>query len=85
MPIYEYTCPTCDVRFEVLRAMSQSDAPATCPAGHEGAQRVLSSFANHHPTKPGGVVSDPAVFAAHDRMHGSGGHGHSHGPGTHTH
>jgi putative FmdB family regulatory protein len=44
MPLYEYYCPQCEMRFELLRPMGRSDDPVTCPNGHEGAQRVLSVF-----------------------------------------
>jgi putative FmdB family regulatory protein len=44
MPLYEYYCPTCDKKFELLRSMSRSNEPATCPSGHEGAERVISVF-----------------------------------------
>jgi putative FmdB family regulatory protein len=44
MPLYEYYCPQCETRFELLRPMSRSDDAATCPNGHEGAQRVVSVF-----------------------------------------
>jgi putative FmdB family regulatory protein len=44
MPLYEYYCPQCETRFELLRPMSRSDHAATCPNGHEGAQRVVSVF-----------------------------------------
>jgi putative FmdB family regulatory protein len=44
MPLYEYYCPQCETRFELLRPMSRSDHSATCPNGHEGAQRVVSVF-----------------------------------------
>ena len=45
MPLYEYHCEPCDEKFEVLRAMSRGDDPATCPTcGGEG-RRVLSVFA----------------------------------------
>lgn len=46
MPLYEYYCPQCQKRFELLRPMSRSDDPASCPKGHEGAQRVLSVFSS---------------------------------------
>ncbi len=46
MPVYEYFCPTCRNRFELLRRMSQSDQPATCPEGHPGAERVVSVFSS---------------------------------------
>ncbi len=45
MPLYEYYCRECEGKFELLRPMSRSDEPATCPQGHAGAQRVLSVFA----------------------------------------
>jgi putative FmdB family regulatory protein len=45
MPLYEYHCPQCETRFELLRPMSRSDDPATCPNGHKRAQRVPSVFA----------------------------------------
>ena len=46
MPLYEYYCPTCPQKFELLRPMSRSEEPATCPNGHPGASRVLSLFAS---------------------------------------
>lgn len=45
MPRYEYRCRTCDDTFELRRPMSESDAPATCPAGHAETTRLLSVFA----------------------------------------
>ncbi|MSQ23432.1 MAG: zinc ribbon domain-containing protein [Chloroflexi bacterium] len=44
MPIYEYYCPTCEIKFEKLRPMTASAEPAECPEGHQGAARVLSVF-----------------------------------------
>lgn len=46
MPRYEYRCRTCDTVFEARRPMSESNAPATCPEGHDGAVRLLSVFAS---------------------------------------
>jgi len=45
MPLYEYYCESCERRFELLRPISRMDDPAVCPQGHEGANRVLSTFA----------------------------------------
>ena len=45
MPLYEYFCPSCSDRFEILRPMSQGDEPALCPAGHATTDRVVSLFA----------------------------------------
>jgi len=45
MPIYEYTCTDCDIKFELIRPLSQSTAVATCPKCEKSAERVLSTFA----------------------------------------
>ena len=45
MPIYEYYCPDCQEKFEVLRPLRRIDDPAACPSGHREGQRVLSVFA----------------------------------------
>ena len=45
MPIYEYLCPECKLRFELLRPMSRADEAASCPRCHGSGLRVLSTFA----------------------------------------
>ena len=45
MPIYEYTCPDCEIKFELIRPLSQSNEAATCPKCEKSAERILSSFA----------------------------------------
>ena len=45
MPIYEYVCADCDVKFELLRRLSQSTEGASCPQCQSSAERVLSTFA----------------------------------------
>jgi putative FmdB family regulatory protein len=45
MPIYEYFCPRCASKFELLRPMDKADQPATCEQGHKGGTRVLSVVA----------------------------------------
>ncbi len=45
MPVYEYCCPECGLKFELLRPMSQVNEDASCPRCNNGAKRVLSSFA----------------------------------------
>lgn len=44
MPAYDFRCPSCEARFEVQRSMADFDQPATCPQGHEGAVRVITSW-----------------------------------------
>jgi putative FmdB family regulatory protein len=45
MPIYEYVCPKCKSKFELLRPMSQANEKVSCPHCHEPSERALSSFA----------------------------------------
>ena len=45
MPIYEYYCPKCAVKFEELRPIARADEAAVCAKGHRGAARTLSVFA----------------------------------------
>ena len=45
MPVYEFRCSTCHAVFDERRPMAGADAPATCPAGHVGATRLLPVFA----------------------------------------
>lgn len=45
MPLYEYVCPKCKSRFELLRQMSQVDEGVLCPHCNSRAEKVLSSFA----------------------------------------
>jgi putative FmdB family regulatory protein len=45
MPIYEYYCPKCGVKFEVLRPMSKASEGAACPICKSEAKRAMSTFA----------------------------------------
>jgi putative FmdB family regulatory protein len=46
MPIYEYNCTDCKVKFEKMRPMSKADAEAVCPeCGSTHTSRGLSLFA----------------------------------------
>jgi putative FmdB family regulatory protein len=45
MPLYEYFCPKCESKYELLRPLSRMDEPAVCKAGHSAGERVLSMFA----------------------------------------
>ncbi|MCK4388349.1 MAG: zinc ribbon domain-containing protein [Dehalococcoidia bacterium] len=44
MPIYEYFCPQCNLKFELLRPLDQSNVTASCPRCHNEANRMVSSF-----------------------------------------
>ncbi|WP_415950510.1 FmdB family zinc ribbon protein [Streptomyces sp. KLOTTS4A1] len=54
MPRYEFRCRTCGDTFEVSRPMSESSAPADCPAGHADTVKLLSTVA------VGGASASPA-------------------------
>jgi putative FmdB family regulatory protein len=45
MPVYEYSCPGCGLKFELLRPMSRANEGAPCPDCNNGAERVPSTFA----------------------------------------
>ncbi len=45
MPIYEYVCPDCDLKFELLRPFSKASDGASCPGCHNHAERVMSACA----------------------------------------
>jgi putative FmdB family regulatory protein len=55
MPIYEYVCHECNLRFEELRPLSRMDDVAQCPSGHTSPRRVLSTFAAFTRDAEGGV------------------------------
>jgi putative FmdB family regulatory protein len=55
MPRYEYRCRACGDTFELTRPMSESSAPAACPAGHDDTVKLLSTVA------VGGLRSGPGA------------------------
>lgn len=58
MPIYEYRCPHCELKFELLRPFSKADAPATCPkCGGQDTQRLISRFASFSKGSSGETTS----------------------------
>jgi putative FmdB family regulatory protein len=44
MPIYEYVCPECKTKFELMRPISKSSEPADCPECKHTAERAISKF-----------------------------------------
>ncbi|QMU68275.1 zinc ribbon domain-containing protein [Streptacidiphilus sp. P02-A3a] len=64
MPRYDYRCRSCGATFELRRPMSQANAPAMCPAGHEDAVKLMSMVA---------VTGTAAVGAAAPSQGGGGG------------
>ncbi len=45
MPVYEYFCPKCKIKFELLRPLSRSDEKALCHVCNTESERALSVFA----------------------------------------
>jgi len=40
---YEYRCDKCNVKFQVIKGMSDSGSPEWCPSCHKEARRVYSA------------------------------------------
>ncbi|MCL0036118.1 zinc ribbon domain-containing protein [Dehalococcoidia bacterium] len=57
MPIYEYYCPDCGGKFDLLRRLSQVDEVALCPVCNREARRLISAFASF--ARDAGGVSTP--------------------------
>ncbi len=45
MPLYEYLCPNCNHKFELMRPMAQAAEAAQCPSCGGSARRLFSTFA----------------------------------------
>lgn len=44
MPIYEYFCPNCEVKFELHRPINEMNKPASCPKCKGEGLRIFSTF-----------------------------------------
>jgi putative FmdB family regulatory protein len=68
MPIYEYYCPDCDIRFEARRTIAEADQPMPCiHCQNKHAQRIVSNFATH--TGNGGASSSGSACGACSTKH----------------
>lgn len=48
MPLYEYACRRCDLRFEIILTLRERDHAAPCPrCGTADTQRQISPFRTH--------------------------------------
>ncbi|HXY74586.1 MAG TPA: zinc ribbon domain-containing protein [Dehalococcoidales bacterium] len=56
MPIYEYNCESCNNTFELMRPISKSAEPATCPNCKGKSKRVISKFACFTKTASGATI-----------------------------
>jgi hypothetical protein len=57
MPIYEYECSACRMRFDLLRRMSEADDPTFCPRCTDGQVRRRVA-GGHFELKGGGWYKD---------------------------
>ncbi len=57
MPIYEYRCPHCDHKFDLLRSFSQAEDPPPCPECATEAKRLISRFSSFSKTSNGASSS----------------------------
>ena len=76
MPLYEFVCPKCDSRFELIRSREKASAIAKCPKDGRRARRVYSAVYVHGEGGGNGDITD--------LMGGGGGpdQGHDHGLGA---
>src|SRR5947209_19358291 len=83
MPIYEYYCGTCDLRFEKLKPISAAGQPQPCPTCSNPAPAAITRPARITGAVEGGggegedLGSDLDSFGM-GGMGGAGDHGHSH-------
>jgi putative FmdB family regulatory protein len=52
MPIYEYSCPQCNIQFELRLSLNEANCTPLCPKCQSEARRLISSFA----CKTGGSI-----------------------------
>jgi putative FmdB family regulatory protein len=62
MPLYEYRCPECGHRFEILQKMGHGAEGLTCP--HCGAGKVEKQFSTFAAASPSGGGASAGAAAA---------------------
>ncbi len=68
MPIYEYQCDECGLKFDQLRKMSESDAPQRCLECGTNARKLMSAV-NHafvHPASQTRGMAPPNTGTSDD-------------------
>jgi putative FmdB family regulatory protein len=68
MPIYEYECLECGIRFDRLQRFGEPD-PETCPQGHKKVHRLLS--------QPAIIFKGSGFYVTDNRRNGSGSTAHN--------
>ena len=62
MPIYEYFCPECKSKFELLRPISKSEEDAECPECQTQSRRTITAFVGR--VKVDGAGGESTVASA---------------------
>ena len=57
MPVYEYVCLGCDLKFELLLRLSQAGEKVSCPRCHNDAEQVPSTFCSFSKDQSGLATS----------------------------
>ncbi|MFC2068269.1 FmdB family zinc ribbon protein [Chloroflexota bacterium] len=57
MPIYEYVCAYCGLKFEQFRPLNRASESFLCPHCHKTAERVMSSFCSFSKDESGLATS----------------------------
>ncbi len=73
MPIYEYACPECNCKFELIRPRSECNQGSTCPKCGSSAERVISSFSHYSALGAGslekqGDINDEKMWVSKRKM-----------------
>ena len=58
MPLYEYECPECRQRFDLLRPISKSCQNASCPLCHRSCDQIPSAYSYRQAITPAGKVRE---------------------------
>jgi len=61
MPIYEYFCPKCKSKFDLLRLISKSDEDGECPECQTKSQRTITAFVGRVKIEDAGGASAAAT------------------------
>jgi putative FmdB family regulatory protein len=76
VPVYSYRCHKCDETFDQRRPMSESGEPATCPVGHLGAKRQLSTFVSVGAAPQSTAATETGSWTGQNGCCGGGCHSH---------
>jgi putative FmdB family regulatory protein len=56
MPLYEYECPDCHHRFDLIKPRSECNLDSECPQCKSAAKRLISGFSHYSASAPNSAV-----------------------------